>query len=64
MLRAGSERELETVFELIDGGTGAERQLADWRADRDLRTLVRKIVASTAHGIKGRIDESSVRARN
>jgi carboxylate-amine ligase len=59
----GSERELETVIELIEGGTGAERQLADWRADRDLRELVRKIVASTARGIRGRIDDSSVRAR-
>jgi carboxylate-amine ligase len=59
----GSERELEVVFELIEGGSGAERQLADWRADRDLRELVRKIVASTARGIRGRIDESSVRTR-
>jgi carboxylate-amine ligase len=59
----GSERELEVVFELIEGGSGAERQVADWRADRDLRELVRKIVASTARGIRGRIDESSVRTR-
>jgi carboxylate-amine ligase len=58
----GSARELETVIELIEGGTGAERQLADWRADRDLRALVRKIVASTARGIRGRIDDRSVRA--
>jgi glutamate---cysteine ligase / carboxylate-amine ligase len=59
----GSERELETVIELIEGGTGAERQLADWRADRDLRELVGKIVASTARGTRGRIDDSSVRLR-
>jgi carboxylate-amine ligase len=52
----GSVRELEAVFELIEGGTGAERQLADWRADRDLRALVRKIVASTARGTRGRVD--------
>ena len=32
------------MIEMVEGGTGAERQLADWRADRDLRALVRKIV--------------------
>jgi glutamate---cysteine ligase / carboxylate-amine ligase len=58
----GSERELEAVLELVEGGTGAERQLADWRADRDVRTLVRKIVAATARGTRGRIDTSNVRA--
>jgi carboxylate-amine ligase len=52
----GSVRELDAVSELIEGGTGAERQLADWRADRDLRALVRKIVASTARGTRGRVD--------
>ncbi len=57
----GSERELEAVMELIDGGTGAERQLADWRADRDLRTLVRKIVESTCHGIRGRTGDTGAR---
>jgi hypothetical protein len=50
------------VIELVEGGTGAERQLADWRADRDLRALVRKIVASTARGTRGRIDDRSARA--
>ena len=60
----GSRRALETVAELIEGGTGAERQLADWRADRDLRALVRKIVASTARGTKGRIDAPPTRTRS
>jgi glutamate---cysteine ligase / carboxylate-amine ligase len=59
----GAERELEGVLEMTEGGNGAERQLADWRADRDLRELVRKIVASTARGTRGRIDDSSARAR-
>jgi glutamate---cysteine ligase / carboxylate-amine ligase len=59
----GAERELEGVLEMVEGGTGAERQLADWRADRDLRELVRKIVASTARGTRGRIDDSSAPAR-
>jgi carboxylate-amine ligase len=50
----GSERELEAVDELIEGGTGAERQLAEWRATRDMRELVRKIVDATAAGLRGR----------
>ncbi len=58
----GSERELESVIEIVEGGTGAERQLADWRADRDLRSLVREIVASTARGKRGRIDAPSARS--
>jgi carboxylate-amine ligase len=58
----GSERELEAVMDLVEGGTGAERQLAEWRADRDLRGLVRKIAASTARGVTGRIGDSSARA--
>jgi carboxylate-amine ligase len=44
----GAERELDAVTDLVDHGTGAERQLAEWRADRDLRALVRKIVEATA----------------
>ena len=38
---------------MIERGTGAQRQLAVWRADRDLRTLVRKIVEATAVGVTG-----------
>jgi carboxylate-amine ligase len=58
----GAQRELEGILEMVEGGTGAERQLADWRADRDLRALIRKIVASTAQGTRGRVDETKVRA--
>jgi glutamate---cysteine ligase / carboxylate-amine ligase len=54
----GSERELETVVELLEGGTGAERQLAEWRATRDMRELVRKIVAATAAPVTGRAASS------
>jgi glutamate---cysteine ligase / carboxylate-amine ligase len=57
----GSERELECVSELIDGGTGAERQLADWRAVRDMPALVRKIVESTCHGMRGRTSDTGAR---
>ena len=58
----GSERELEAITDLVEGGTGAERQLAEWRADRDMRGLVRKIAASTARGVTGRIGGTSARA--
>jgi glutamate---cysteine ligase / carboxylate-amine ligase len=50
----GSERELESVTDLIEGGTGADRQLAEWRATHDLKELVRKIVESTARPVRGR----------
>jgi carboxylate-amine ligase len=44
----GSERELDAVIELVEDGSGAERQLAEWHANRDLRALVRRIVESSA----------------
>lgn len=49
----GSTRELEGIEDLVANGTGAERQLAVWRADRDLRSLVRKLVEATALGVTG-----------
>jgi glutamate---cysteine ligase / carboxylate-amine ligase len=51
----GSEREFEGIDDLIERGTGAQRQLAVWRADRDLRSLVRKIVEATAIGVAGQV---------
>jgi len=54
----GSERELEAVDELIEEGTGADRQLAEWRANRDLRALVRRIAESTARGMRRRAGSS------
>jgi glutamate---cysteine ligase / carboxylate-amine ligase len=51
----GCERELEGIEDMIESGTGAQRQLAVWRGDRDLRTLVRKIVEATARGVTGRV---------
>jgi glutamate---cysteine ligase / carboxylate-amine ligase len=50
----GSERELEVVTELIEAGTGAQRQLAEWRANRDMVALVQRIVEATAAGVTGR----------
>ena len=51
----GSAREFEGIEDLIERGTGAQRQLAVWRAERDVRALVRKIVEATAHGVTGRV---------
>jgi glutamate---cysteine ligase / carboxylate-amine ligase len=51
----GCERELEAIEDVIENGTGAQRQLAVWRGDRDLRMLVRKIVEATARGVSGRV---------
>jgi carboxylate-amine ligase len=48
----GAEAELEGVLELADGGTGADRQLAEWRANRDMQALVRAIVEATAAGVR------------
>ena len=50
----GAERELEGITDLIERGTGADRQLAEWRANRDAVALVRSIVAATAAGVTGR----------
>jgi carboxylate-amine ligase len=49
------EREFEGVEDLIERGTGAQRQLAVWRANRDMRALVQKIVDATAIGVSGRV---------
>jgi carboxylate-amine ligase len=49
------EREFEGLDDVIERGTGARRQLSVWRADRDMRQLVRKIVQATAIGVTGRV---------
>ena len=51
----GCLREFEGIEDLIEHGTGAARQLAAWRADRDLRSLMRKIVSATSLGVTGRV---------
>ena len=51
----GSERELEGIEDLVEHGTGANRQLDDWRANRDLVALVQRIVDATGAGITGRM---------
>jgi carboxylate-amine ligase len=51
----GCEREFDAVGDLIERGTGSDRQLAVWRADRDMRALVRKIAEATAFSVTGRV---------
>jgi len=57
----GCRRELEVLDEMVERGNGAQRQLAVWRADRDLRLLLRKIVEATAQGVTGRVAGSEAR---
>jgi carboxylate-amine ligase len=49
----GSEPELQGIVEIIERGTGADRQLAEWRANRNMVALVRSIVEATSAGIRG-----------
>jgi glutamate---cysteine ligase / carboxylate-amine ligase len=51
----GSEREFEVLDDLIENGSGADRQLAEWRANRDMVALVRAIVEATAAPLTGRV---------
>lgn len=51
----GAERELSGIEDLIERGTGARRQLDEWRASHDLRLIVEKIVASTARPVTGAV---------
>jgi glutamate---cysteine ligase / carboxylate-amine ligase len=57
----GCLREFEGIEDLVERGTGAHRQLAVWRADRDMRLLVRKIVEATALPVTGRVAGSESR---
>jgi glutamate---cysteine ligase / carboxylate-amine ligase len=50
----GSDREFEALEDLIEHGSGADRQLAEYRANRDMVALVRRIVEATAAGATGR----------
>jgi carboxylate-amine ligase len=50
----GCEREFDGIEDMVENGTGAHRQLAEWQASRDLKQLVRRIVEATAAGVSGR----------
>ena len=51
----GSRREVEYAFEIMRGGTSADRQLAMYRADGRPRTVVDRLVSETAEGVRPEI---------
>ena len=48
----GSRREVEYAFEIMRGGTSADRQLATYDRTGDLRGVVDRVVAETAEGVR------------
>jgi carboxylate-amine ligase len=54
----GSRREVEYAFEIIRRGTSADRQLAVYESTGDLRSVVDRLVAETAEGVRPEIVSS------
>jgi carboxylate-amine ligase len=54
----GSRREVEYAFEIMRGGTSADRQLSVYEQTGDLRSVVDRIVAETAEGVRPEIVSS------
>ena len=48
----GSRREVEYAFEIMRGGTSADRQLAMYDKTRDLRSVVDRVISETAEGVR------------
>ena len=48
----GSRREVEYAFQIMRGGTSADRQLAVYEQTQDLRSVVDRIVSETAEGVR------------
>ncbi|MDB4916529.1 MAG: ybdK [Gemmatimonadetes bacterium] len=51
----GSRREVEYAFQVMRGGTSADRQLAIYDTTRDLRCVVDRLVSETAEGVRPEI---------
>jgi carboxylate-amine ligase len=51
----GSRREVEYAFEIMRGGSSADRQLATYDRTGDLRAVVDRLVAETAEGVRPEI---------
>jgi carboxylate-amine ligase len=51
----GSRREVEYAFQIMRGGTSADRQLAVYDQTRDLRSVVDRVVSETAEGVRPEI---------
>jgi glutamate---cysteine ligase / carboxylate-amine ligase len=54
----GSQREIEHIERILQGGTGADRQLAVWERTRDMKAVVDQIVTETNDGLA--MDEFAV----
>jgi carboxylate-amine ligase len=54
----GSRREVEYAFEIMRGGTSADRQLAVYEETRDLRAVVDRLISETAEGVRPEIAAS------
>ena len=53
----GSRREVEYAFEIMRGGTSADRQLAVFDRTGDLRHVVQHVVSETAEGVRPELAE-------
>ena len=47
----GSRKEVESLFNILETGTGADRQLAVFKETGDLKKVVDFIISETYHGI-------------
>jgi glutamate---cysteine ligase / carboxylate-amine ligase len=57
----GSRRQVEYAFQIMRGGTSADRQLAVYQETGDLRSVVDRLVAETAEGVRPAIVEKYAR---
>jgi carboxylate-amine ligase len=48
----GSRKEVEYAFQIMRGGTSADRQLAVYEKTGDLRSVVDRVVSETAEGVR------------
>jgi len=51
----GSRREIDYAFEIMRGGSSADRQLATYAATGDLKKVVQRVVSETAEGVRPEI---------
>jgi carboxylate-amine ligase len=57
----GSRRDVEYAFQIMRGGTSADRQLRVYEETGDLRSVVDRLVAETAEGVRPEIVEKYAR---
>ena len=54
----GSRREVEYAFQIMRGGTSADRQLEVYEQTRDLRAVVDRVISETAEGVRPEISQA------